>query len=40
MSTWQVPFPTWQTMLPQLAFFFVFEDMFHYFCWSFPSPTL
>ena len=19
-------------MLPQLAFFFVFEDMFHYFC--------
>ena len=32
MKTWQVPFPSWQTMLPQLAFFFVFEDMFHYFC--------
>ncbi|KAF8261109.1 C-4 methyl sterol oxidase [Lactarius quietus] len=31
MNTWQVPFPSWQTMLPQLAFFFVFEDMFHYF---------
>lgn len=31
MSTWQVPFPSIQTMLPQLAFFFVFEDMFHYF---------
>ncbi|KAH9979544.1 hypothetical protein BGW80DRAFT_1435031 [Lactifluus volemus] len=30
-SHWQVPFPTWQFMLPQLAFFFVFEDMFHYF---------
>ncbi|KAH9167211.1 hypothetical protein EDB89DRAFT_2125825 [Lactarius sanguifluus] len=31
MKTWQVPFPAWQTMLPQLAFFFFFEDMFHYF---------
>ncbi|THH14493.1 hypothetical protein EW146_g5836 [Bondarzewia mesenterica] len=31
MSTWQVPFPHWKTMLPQLAFFFFFEDMFHYF---------
>ena len=31
MSTWQVPFSPWQTMLPQLAFFFFFEDMFHYF---------
>jgi methylsterol monooxygenase len=31
LSTWQVPFPSWKTQLPQLAFFFVFEDMFHYF---------
>ena len=31
MSTWQVPFPHWKVMLPQLAFFFFFEDMFHYF---------
>jgi methylsterol monooxygenase len=31
LATWQVPFPSWQTQLPQLAFFFVFEDMFHYF---------
>jgi hypothetical protein len=38
MNTWQVPFPSWQTMLPQLAFFFVFEDMFHYFC-SCYSPV-
>jgi methylsterol monooxygenase len=43
MSTWQVPFSPWQTMLPQLAFFFVFEDMFHYFCSLFVvrcSPAL
>ena len=40
MTTWQVPFPTWQTMLPQLAFFFIFEDMFHYFCvCNMPSST-
>ncbi|KAF8500503.1 hypothetical protein F5888DRAFT_1881058 [Russula emetica] len=32
MSTWQVPFSSWQTMLMQLAFSFFFEDMFHYFC--------
>lgn len=38
MSTWQVPLPTWQTMLPQLVFFFFFEDMFHYFCSCCPSP--
>ncbi|KAF8493739.1 C-4 methyl sterol oxidase [Russula emetica] len=31
MNTWQVPFSSWQTMLLQLAFFFFFEDMFHYF---------
>ena len=37
MSTWQVPFPSWKIMVPQLAFFFVFEDMFHYFC-SCASP--
>ena len=31
MATWQVPFPAWQLQLPQLAFFFVFEDMAHFF---------
>ena len=31
MATWQVPFPSWQLQLPQLAFFFVFEDMGHFF---------
>ncbi|KAI0919861.1 C-4 sterol methyl oxidase [Taiwanofungus camphoratus] len=31
MSTWQVPFPSWKLMVPQVASFFVFEDMFHYF---------
>ena len=31
MSTWQVPFPSWKIMAPQVAFFFVFEDMFHFF---------
>jgi methylsterol monooxygenase len=31
LMTWQVPFPSWKTQLPQLAFFFVFEDMCHYF---------
>jgi methylsterol monooxygenase len=31
MQTYQVPFPSWKTMLPQIALFFVFEDMFHYF---------
>ncbi|GBE85879.1 hypothetical protein SCP_0804010 [Sparassis crispa] len=31
MSTWQVPFPSWQIMVPQVALFFVFEDMFHFF---------
>jgi len=31
MSTWQVPLPSWRLMLPQIALFFVFEDMFHYF---------
>lgn len=31
MSTYQVPLPSWSTILPQVALFFVFEDMFHYF---------
>ncbi|KAI0308993.1 C-4 methyl sterol oxidase [Amylostereum chailletii] len=31
MSTWQVPFPEWTKMAYQIAIFFVFEDMFHYF---------
>lgn len=31
MMTYQVPLPTWQTLIPQVALFFAFEDMFHYF---------
>jgi methylsterol monooxygenase len=31
MSTWQVPFPVWQETVLQVAFFFVYEDMFHFF---------
>jgi methylsterol monooxygenase len=31
MSTWQVPFPSWKRQLVELAIFFVFEDMYHYF---------
>jgi hypothetical protein len=31
MSTWQVPFPTWMETVLQVAFFFVYEDMFHFF---------
>ncbi|KAF8530071.1 C-4 methyl sterol oxidase [Hysterangium stoloniferum] len=31
MSTWQVPFPAWQTMVGQVILFFFFEDAFHYF---------
>lgn len=39
MSTWQVPFPSWTTMFPQIAIFFVFEDMFHYFgVWILRRP--
>ncbi|KAL1921771.1 uncharacterized protein VTP21DRAFT_10413 [Calcarisporiella thermophila] len=30
MQITQVPFPHWQTMAMQIAFFFVFEDTFHY----------
>ncbi|KAF8586848.1 hypothetical protein K439DRAFT_1408268 [Ramaria rubella] len=30
MSTWQVPFPSKTTMAAQIAFFFFFEDMFHF----------
>ena len=37
MSTWQVPLPTFQQMLPQLAWCFVFEDFFHF--WG-TSPAL
>ena len=31
MSTWQVPFPAWKHIALQVAFFFVYEDMFHFF---------
>ncbi|TFK47480.1 C-4 methyl sterol oxidase [Heliocybe sulcata] len=31
MATWQVPFPSWKLMAPQIFLFFVFEDIFHYF---------
>ncbi|KAJ7493670.1 C4-methyl sterol oxidase [Mycena latifolia] len=31
MKTYQVPLPSLMTMAPQIAMFFVFEDMFHYF---------
>ncbi|KAJ3565519.1 hypothetical protein NP233_g7580 [Leucocoprinus birnbaumii] len=30
MSTWQVPFPSWKAMAPQIFFFFFFEDLFHF----------
>ncbi|KAG6878824.1 hypothetical protein C0992_007445, partial [Termitomyces sp. T32_za158] len=30
MSTYQVPFPPLKTMVPQIAFFFFFEDFFHF----------
>ncbi|KAL5501051.1 ERG25_2 [Sanghuangporus vaninii] len=30
MSTWQVPFPDWRTILGQVVLFFIFEDAFHY----------
>ncbi|KIY44736.1 hypothetical protein FISHEDRAFT_50852 [Fistulina hepatica ATCC 64428] len=30
MATYQVPFPSWQTMAPQILLFFVFEDTFHF----------
>ncbi|KIY66983.1 hypothetical protein CYLTODRAFT_422927 [Cylindrobasidium torrendii FP15055 ss-10] len=30
MSTYQVPLPSVKTMAPQIAFFFVFEDLFHF----------
>ncbi|GLB37040.1 putative sterol desaturase family protein [Lyophyllum shimeji] len=30
MSTYQVPFPSWKIMAPQIAFFFFFEDFFHF----------
>ena len=31
MATWQVPFPSWQTIAGQVALFFIFEDAFHFF---------
>ncbi|KAJ7123529.1 C4-methyl sterol oxidase [Mycena epipterygia] len=31
MKTYQVPLPSLTTMAPQIAFFFIFEDIFHYF---------
>ena len=40
MSTWQVPFPSWTSIVPQVFFFFVFEDMFHYFGQSTPLQLL
>ncbi|KAK0473579.1 C-4 methyl sterol oxidase [Armillaria novae-zelandiae] len=30
MSTYQVPFPSWKTIAPQVMFFFWFEDLFHW----------
>ena len=30
MSTYQVPFPSWKLMVPQIFCFFVFEDFFHF----------
>ena len=30
MATWQVPFPSWKTIVPQILFFFFFEDLFHF----------
>ncbi|KAF8324823.1 hypothetical protein F5887DRAFT_1021676 [Amanita rubescens] len=30
METYQVPFPSWTVMAPQIALFFVFEDFFHF----------
>lgn len=35
METWQVPFPSWKTIVPQVALFFVMEDAWHYFCSSY-----
>ena len=31
LTTWQVPFPDWQTVAYQVLVFFVFEDIFHFF---------
>lgn len=30
LSTYHVPFPSWQTMVWQIALFFIFEDAYHY----------
>lgn len=30
MATWQVPFPSWKAIVPQILFFFFFEDLFHF----------
>ncbi|CAK5269877.1 unnamed protein product [Mycena citricolor] len=34
MRTYEIPFPHWKEMLPQVGMFFVFEDMFHFFAHS------
>lgn len=31
LATHTLPFPTWKTILPQIALFFVLEDTWHYF---------
>jgi methylsterol monooxygenase len=31
LATHTVPFPSWTTIVPQIALFFVFEDTWHYF---------
>jgi methylsterol monooxygenase len=40
MSTYQLPFPSWKVMLPQIAFFFFFEDLFHYCGQSSTTPVI
>jgi len=31
MSTWEVPFPSWTSIVFQVSIFFVLEDLFHFF---------
>ncbi|KAK2465971.1 hypothetical protein APHAL10511_001612 [Amanita phalloides] len=41
MQTYQVPFPSWKTMAPQIALFFIFEDFFHFLAHqALHTPTL
>jgi len=35
MKTWQVPMPSWGAIAIQVAIFFVYEDMFHFFAHQF-----